>query len=237
MPLRPPLKAVAVAASVMAADSACLGKEITAAEIAGADAFHWDIMDGHFVPNLTFGPAVVRDLRAVTALPFDVHLMVAPVAPFLDAFAQAGADSLIIHVEPDGDCAAELAKIRALGKKAGLALNPETPVAALLPFLDALDIILVMTVSPGFGGQALQQGALEKFAQLRAMIGTRPIVLGADGGINAATIAQVVTAGADQVIVGSGLYGGRHGHDLSDNMGALRRAMDGALSASSRVPA
>ena len=195
-----------IAPSILSADFAALGAEVQAMARAGADWVHIDVMDGHFVPNLTIGPDVVRCLRPHVALPFDVHLMVAPVDLHLEAFARAGADLITVHAEAGPHLDRTLQAVRALGCKAGVALCPATPAAAVAHVLDRLDLILVMTVNPGFGGQAFISAQLEKIAALRAMIGGRAIRLQVDGGINAGTARPVVAAGADTLVAGSALF-------------------------------
>jgi ribulose-phosphate 3-epimerase len=203
----PPL----VAPSLLAADFARLGEEVAAVERAGADWLHLDVMDGHFVPNLTFGPPVIAALRKHSRLPFDVHLMIAPADPYLEAFAAAGADHILVHPESGPHLHRSLQTIRGLGKKAGVVLNPATPIDALDYVLDLTDIVLVMSVNPGFGGQSFIRSQLGKIAAIRALIGGtgRPIRLAVDGGVNAATAPEVAAAGADVLIAGSAVYGAK----------------------------
>jgi ribulose-phosphate 3-epimerase len=198
-----------IAPSLLAADFARLGEEVAAIEAAGADWLHLDIMDGHFVPNISFGPAVVKALRKHSRMPFDVHLMIAPADPFLAAFAEAGADLISLHPEAGPHLHRSLQTIRALGKKAGVVLNPGTPAAAVAPVLDLVDLILVMTVNPGFGGQSFIHSQLSKIAELRRMIAVtgRQIHLQIDGGVTAETAPLCVEAGADVLVAGTAVFG------------------------------
>ncbi|HWM81490.1 MAG TPA: ribulose-phosphate 3-epimerase [Pseudolabrys sp.] len=210
-----------IAPSILAADFARLGDEIRAVETAGADWIHVDVMDGHFVPNITIGPDVVKALRPISNKIFDVHLMIAPCDPYLEAFAKAGADIITVHVESGPHVHRSLQAIRALGKKAGVTLNPGTPVSTIENVIDLVDLILVMSVNPGFGGQAFIPSAIQKVRDLRAMAGGRPIDIEVDGGITPETAPQVVAAGANVLVAGSAVFkGGRY----KENIAAIRHA-------------
>jgi len=205
------LSPVRVAPSLLAADFARLGEEVRAIEAAGADWLHLDIMDGHFVPNISFGPGLVKALRKHSSLPFDVHLMIAPADPYLAAFAEAGADWISLHPEAGPHLHRSLQTIRALGKKAGVVLNPATPVAAVETVLDLCDLVLVMSVNPGFGGQSFIRSQLAKIAALRAMIDAsgREVALQVDGGVTAETARDCIAAGADVLVAGTAVFGAK----------------------------
>jgi ribulose-phosphate 3-epimerase len=216
----PPVK---IAPSILAADFACLGEEVRAVAAAGADYIHVDVMDGHFVPNLSIGPGVVKALRSYTDKPFDVHLMIAPVDPYLARFAEAGADILTVHPEAGPHLYRTLQLVRSLGKRAGVALNPGTPADAVAPVTDLVDLVLVMSVNPGFGGQKFIASQLDKLRTLRAMIDAsgRAIELEVDGGIDAETAPQVIAAGATVLVAGTAAFkGGRPAY--AGNIARLR---------------
>jgi ribulose-phosphate 3-epimerase len=212
-----------VAPSILSADFAELGEEVRAVTAAGADWIHVDVMDGHFVPNITIGPPVVAALRRHTSVPFDVHLMIAPCDPYLAAFAEAGADLISIHVEAGPHLHRSLQAIRALGKRAGVVLNPGTPAALVAPVLDLVDLVLVMSVNPGFGGQAFIPAVVAKIAELEEMIGERAIRIEVDGGINRETAALVAAAGADTLVAGSAIFSDGPDH-YAANIAAIRAA-------------
>jgi ribulose-phosphate 3-epimerase len=212
-----------IAPSILAADFAKLGEEVTAIAESGADWIHVDVMDGHFVPNITVGPAIVRALRPFAKIPFDVHLMIAPCDPYLAAFAEAGADSISIHVEAGPHLHRSLQAIRSLGRRAGAVLNPATPVSSVKHVLDLVDLVLVMSVNPGFGGQAFIGSAVDKVAELKAMIGSRAIRIEVDGGISPKTAGLVAAAGADTFVAGSAIFKGGPSQYAS-NIAAIRTA-------------
>jgi ribulose-phosphate 3-epimerase len=203
-------QAIRIAPSILSADFARLGEEVRAITAAGADYIHIDVMDGHFVPNLTIGPSVVKALRPYSPLPFDVHLMISPVDPYIADFAAAGADIITCHPEAGPHLHRTLQLVKSLGKKAGVALNPATPLAAIEPVLGELDLVLVMSVNPGFGGQSFIAAALDKIRALRRQLDrlARAVDLEVDGGINAETAAEAIAAGADVLVAGTASFAG-----------------------------
>ena len=212
-----------ISPSILSADFAKLGEEVRAIDAAGADWIHIDVMDGHFVPNLTIGPAVVKALRPHTNLPFDVHLMISPVDGFIDAFAEAGADTITVHPEAGPHLHHTIQRIKSLGKRAGVSLNPATPAKMLDYVIDEVDLVLVMTVNPGFGGQKFIASQLKKIESIANMVAKRNLVVDieVDGGIDAVTAVQAIDAGANALVAGTAAFRGGPDH-YAANIAALR---------------